>query len=128
MVALYVSYSYVHILFILTRPWRYLHSFIFHYLFTFHYLSYFIFYETILSSSPVLVRIHFILLYNFMLRYYYYIRVINMYTCLCIPVLVVMSSIVYLNHIISSTLFFRFLQSSYHTAQLSHETWMYLSY
>ena len=64
---------------------------------------------------PVLVLIHFILLY--MLRYYYYIRVIIMYTCLCIPVLVVTSSIVYLNHIISSTLFFRFLLSSYRPAQ-----------
>ena len=53
----------------------------------------------------------------YMLRYYYYIRVIIMYTCICIPVLVVMSSIVYLNHIVSSTLFFRFLQSSYRPAQ-----------
>ena len=75
----------------------------------------FYFYETILSSSPVLVLIHFILLY--MLHYYYYIRDIIMYTCICIPVLVVMSSIVYLNHIISSTLFFCFLQSSYRPAQ-----------
>ena len=72
------------------------------------------FYETTLSSSPD--PIHFILLY--ILRYYFCTRVIILYTCVCIPVLVVMSSIVYnLHHIMSSTLSFYFLRSSYRPAQ-----------
>ena len=72
------------------------------------------FYETILSSSPD--PIHFALLY--ILRYYCCTRVFILYTCVCIPVLVVMSSIVYnLHHIMSSTLSFYFLRSSYRPAQ-----------
>ena len=72
------------------------------------------FYETTLSSSPD--PIHFILLY--ILRYYFCTRVIILYTCVCIPVLVVISSIVYnLHHIMSPTLSFYFLRSSYRPAQ-----------
>ena len=72
------------------------------------------FYETTLSSSPD--PIHFILLY--ILLYYFCTRVIILHTCVCIPVLVVMSSIVYnLHHIMSSTLSFYFLRSSYRPAQ-----------
>ena len=49
------------------------------------------FYETILSSSPD--PIHFVLLN--ILRYYCCTRVFILYTRVCIPVLLVMSSIVY---------------------------------
>ena len=72
------------------------------------------FYETILSSSPD--PIHFVLLY--ILRYYCCTRVFILYTRVCIHVLLVMSSIVYnLHHIMSSTLSFYFLRSSYRPAQ-----------
>ena len=74
------------------------------------------FYETILSSSPD--PIHFVLLY--ILRYYCCrpTRVFILYTRVCIPVLLVRSSIVYnLHHIMSSTLSFYFLRSSYRPAQ-----------
>ena len=74
----------------------------------------FSFYETIFSSSLYLT--HFILPYS--LRYHYYTCVIILYTCVCTLVLAVMASIVYnLNHLISSTLFFCFLQSSYRPVQ-----------
>ena len=72
------------------------------------------FYETILSSSPD--PIHFVLLY--ILRYYCCTHVFILFTRVCIPVLLVMSSIVYnLHHIMSSTLSFYFLRSSYRPAQ-----------
>ena len=109
-------------LFIVMRPWRYLNFFIFHYLFPFLYLliclSLFYFISTklhcILSSSPD--PIHFVLLY--ILRYYCCTRVFILYTRVCIPVLLVMSSIVYnLHHIMSYTLSFYFLRSSYRPAQ-----------
>ena len=68
----------------------------------------------VLSSSPD--PIHFVLLY--ILRYYCCTRVFILYIRVCIPVLLVMSSIVYnLHHIMSSTLSFYFLRSSYRPAQ-----------
>ena len=74
----------------------------------------FYFYETIFSSSPYLT--HFILPY--ILRYHYYTCVIILYTCVCTLVLAVMASIVYnLIHLISSTLFVCFFQSSYRPVQ-----------